>query len=138
MVELVGIYRRHGLEISSRELPDFLPLFLEYLSLLSEEEAMTMLGDAAGVLGAIESRLSHRRSSYAAIFATLRALAGIEEAATVEGSAEQFDDLAALDKAWEEAAVTFGPEQIGGSSSACDRAATMVARMSTPQRRPAP
>ena len=34
MADLIALYRGHGLEPTASELPDFLPLFLEFLSLL--------------------------------------------------------------------------------------------------------
>lgn len=37
MVDLLAQYRAIGLELAVRELPDYLPLFLEYCSLLPEE-----------------------------------------------------------------------------------------------------
>ena len=33
MVDLIELYRRHGVEIATHELPDFLPLFLEFLEI---------------------------------------------------------------------------------------------------------
>ena len=45
MVDLMAQYERHGLLLDSHELPDHLPLYLEYLAQLPEEEA---LGRPAG------------------------------------------------------------------------------------------
>src|SRR4249919_4343118 len=39
MIDLKAQYDQHGLSISAAELPDFMPLFLEYLSMLSLAEA---------------------------------------------------------------------------------------------------
>jgi nitrate reductase delta subunit len=39
MIDLSQLYERHGLMIEARELPDYLPLFLEFLSTLPLEEA---------------------------------------------------------------------------------------------------
>ena len=132
MVQLVEIYRKHGLEIEARELPDYLPLFLEFLSLVSAEEASRLLADAAPVLAQIGARLKGRDSRYAAIFDALAALSGNEAGLGSERPADEDDSLAALDKAWEEAAVTFGPEPRTESDPGCDRVAAMVARMSAP------
>ncbi len=50
MADLVDLYRQHGLEPIAGELPDFLPLFLEFLSLLPEDEAHALLAEPAGIL----------------------------------------------------------------------------------------
>ncbi|MBZ0087192.1 MAG: nitrate reductase molybdenum cofactor assembly chaperone, partial [Thermomonas sp.] len=39
MVDLINTYRKNGFELSARELPDYLPLLLEYLSQRPAEEA---------------------------------------------------------------------------------------------------
>src|SRR5471030_1331865 len=49
MVDLLDQYRAAGLEIDSRELPDYLPLYLEYLSPLSRAEACSGLNDIAPI-----------------------------------------------------------------------------------------
>jgi nitrate reductase molybdenum cofactor assembly chaperone len=50
MVDLMAQYERHGLLLDSRELPDHLPLYLEYLAQLPEEEALGGLQDVAPIL----------------------------------------------------------------------------------------
>ena len=50
MADLIALYRRHDLEMTAGELPDFLPLFLEFLSLLPDAEARAMLAEPAGIL----------------------------------------------------------------------------------------
>ncbi|KXF74831.1 nitrate reductase [Paramesorhizobium deserti] len=118
MVDLKALYERHGLHMGSEELPDFLPLFLEFLSILPPGEAREHLGDAAHIVAALNERLTKRETPYAAVFAAIEDLAG--EASPVELVADDGvapDDLAALDAAWEETAVTFGPgEALDGCS----------------------
>ena len=43
MVDLKSTYEDHGFEIDAREMPDYIPLFLEFLSLLPEDEARDLL-----------------------------------------------------------------------------------------------
>ena len=57
MVALLELYRSKGVELSANELPDNLPVFLEFLSLLPEPEAASLLGEAAHVL-AVEVELA--------------------------------------------------------------------------------
>jgi nitrate reductase delta subunit len=115
MADLMALYRRHDLEMTAGELPDFLPLFLEFLSVLPDEEARALLGEPAGILRALADRLAARNSSYAAVMAALADLAQAPPV-SLDCEADNPDDLAALDAAWEEAAVHFGP---GEMTDAC-------------------
>ena len=108
MVDLAALYERHGLVPDVRELPDYLPLILEFLSTLSLAEAKALLADTAHILASLEERLLQRQTPYAAVFTALRQLAG-DSAPVVAEEAPAPDDLAALDAQWEETAVTFGP-----------------------------
>lgn len=78
MVDLLDEYRRHGFEPVGGELPDYVPLFLEFLGglVLDDEEARAeaLLGDAIHVMAAIGDRLARNASPYAAAFAVLRTL----------------------------------------------------------------
>src|ERR1019366_9381997 len=105
MADLITLYRGHGLEPTAGELPDFLPLFLEFLSLLPGNEAQALLAEPAGILQVLAERLVTRKSTYAAVFAALATLANAPAIDGPDTSAEDPDDLVALDAAWEEAAV---------------------------------
>jgi nitrate reductase molybdenum cofactor assembly chaperone NarJ/NarW len=115
MVDLAALYERHGLVPAVRELPDYLPLFLEFLSTLPLIEAKALLADTAHILASLEERLLQQQTPYVAVLTALRQLSG--ESAPVAAEKETApDDLAALDDQWEETAVTFGP---GNSLSSC-------------------
>lgn len=137
MVALLELYRSKGLELSANELPDHLPVFLEFLSTLPDAEAASLLGEAAHVLEAIAERLHKRQSAYRAVFGALAALAATPSDAEALASLlaepdDNPDDLAAMDKLWAETAVTFGPSDVG-----CPKAEALVQAMhSNP--RPAP
>ncbi len=129
MVGLLQLYRSRGLELSASELPDHLPVFLEFLSTLPEAEAASLLGDAAHVLQALGERLHKRGSVYRAVFGALSALAadGADRDALAALMAEPDDDpgdLEAMDKLWAETAVTFGPADAG-----CPKAEALVGAM---------
>ncbi|WP_171892144.1 nitrate reductase molybdenum cofactor assembly chaperone, partial [Pseudomonas aeruginosa] len=51
MVDLLDRYTRAGLQIDVPELPDYLPLYLEYLSLLPFAAASEGLAEVAHILG---------------------------------------------------------------------------------------
>ena len=68
MVDLLAQYEQHGLQLNSRELPDHLPLYLEYLSQLPQSEAVEGLKDIAPILALLSARLQQRESRYAVLF----------------------------------------------------------------------
>jgi nitrate reductase delta subunit len=74
MVDLLAEYQRHGLEVDAAELPDYLPLFLEYLSLRPEPEAHLLLGEAVDVIAALATRLEQAGSPYQWTFRALERL----------------------------------------------------------------
>lgn len=74
MARLIDEYRRSGLEVTSRELPDFLPLFLEFLSLIPTEEAQERLTRIAEVVQILRDRLADAGSPYVGAFEALLAL----------------------------------------------------------------
>jgi nitrate reductase delta subunit len=113
MVNLAGAYGEKGLFIGQAELPDYLPLFLEFLSLCPIEEALDLLGEPVDILATIAGRLHQRASEYAALFDALVALSRVKPHPDRirEALERQTDDtsLEALDKEWEEAAAFAGP-----------------------------
>jgi nitrate reductase delta subunit len=114
MVDLQNLYAENGFELGTSELPDFLPAFLEFLSLLPRPEAYDLLGQPAHILAAIAERLRKRDSAYEAVFRALVALAkdkpkGELIAAALQAPDVDPNDLAALDAAWEDEEVRFGP-----------------------------
>ena len=126
MVQLREIYRLHGVEIAASELPDYLPLFLEFLSLLPIKAASSLLAEAAHVVAALHEKLNQRGSPYASVMAAVGALAAkpAERAAVEDVLATlkpEDDALEALDRQWEEEAVRFtaagAPDGAAGTSS---------------------
>ncbi|MFD1559013.1 nitrate reductase molybdenum cofactor assembly chaperone [Paraburkholderia silviterrae] len=78
MVDLLDEYRGFGLDVATSELPDFVPLFLEVLGLIGEDDASTLLGEAIHVLAALGNQLERDESPYAAIFAVLCEMSVVE------------------------------------------------------------
>lgn len=115
MVDLQQLYESHGLFFASTELPDFLPLFLEFASTIPDGEARDLLSETAHIFEAIRQRLKKRKSPYEAVFWCLQSLAkGKPDPAAVKAMLATPDpdanDLEALDAAWEEEEVRFGPD----------------------------
>lgn len=138
MVSLMETYRDGGFEPATSELPDHLPVLLEFLATRPFAEAQETLADAAHIFEALNARLARRESEYAAVFAALLQLAGANaDKEAVAQLLEQPDtdpnDLQALDEVWEESEVRFGPDPNAG----CPQVRDMLARMDEPVR-PAP
>ena len=120
MVDLLNQYEQHGLVLDSRELPDHLPLYLEYLAQLPESEAVGGLQDIAPILALLCARLQQRESRYAVLFEQLLKLANsaVDEAKVAEKIADEArdDTPQALDAVWEEEQVKFFADQGCGDS----------------------
>lgn len=124
MVDLKTLYENAGFFISANDLPDFIPLFLEFLSTQPIAAARELLGQPAHILAAIAERLERRQSNYKAVFDALVAITeqqpereAVEE--LLKGPDPDPMDFAALDAAWEEEEVKFGPA--AQSASSCGR-----------------
>jgi nitrate reductase delta subunit len=99
MVDLLHEYQRNGFEPDVAELPDHVPLFLEFLSLIEPTTAATLLGDAIHVLAAIGKRLARNESPYAAVFVVLGSLTDVVPREQTDPPVRDMD----------EAMETFGP-----------------------------
>jgi len=137
MVDLLETYRAGGFDLVASELPDHLPVLLEFLSTRPLEEARAMLADAGHILAALAERLGRRESPYAAVLAALAAFAGVgndhdmvQQLLAVQD--DDPEDLAALDAVWQEAEVTFGPDPNAG----CPVGREMLAAMDPVINRP--
>ena len=114
MVDLLKLYQEGGYNPVASELPDFLPLFIEFASTRAPRAAIDLIGQPANVIAALRERLAKRRSPYEAVMAALLAISRAKldvtalEALRAEPDPEP-DDLEALDAAWVEQEVTFGP-----------------------------
>jgi nitrate reductase delta subunit len=133
MLDLLETYRAGGFDLVGPELPDHLPVLLEFLSTRPAAEARAILADAGPIIAALAERLRRRESPYAAVLAALVALAAVpaDAAATQALLAAADDDpadLAALDATWAEAQVSFGPDPGAG----CPAGRDILARLDIP------
>ncbi len=120
MIDLGQQYLDSGFFLEGSELPDFVPVFLEYVSCLPPREARETLGQPAHVFAALAERLEKRQSEYAAIFHNLVALTGVRPDRDAVAEIDQNtppQDSPAIDEEWEEAPVSFnvgGAHEMGG------------------------
>ena len=114
MVDLIEAYRKNGYEIAARELPDYLPLLLEYLQQRPHEEAREWLHHVSHIISLLAARAGERGSAYAVLFELLVEFSeGQLELGPLRQRArdEPRDDTAeAMDRLWEEEVVRFGSE----------------------------
>jgi nitrate reductase delta subunit len=96
LVDLGQTYERAGLVLQGKELPDHLPVVLEFASTQSDKVAREFLGEIAHILTAVFSALRERESPYASVIAAVLELAG-QKVERVPVAAEP-----ELDEAWAE------------------------------------
>ncbi len=128
MVDLLETYRAAGFDLAGTELPDHLPVLLEFMSTRPLDEARAILTDAGYIIAALAERLERREPAYAAVMSALVALCAsrLDQSAELQQVEDDDpEDLAALDAVWEEAQVTFGPDPNAG----CPVSRDMLARM---------
>jgi len=103
MINLLEEYWKRDFDASASELPDYVPLFLEFLSLLPPEEALELLGDAVHVLATIGRKLDANGSPYATAFQVLEAMSPVDAIELTEPPVRDMD----------EAMEMFGPSMDG-------------------------
>ncbi|HAX22629.1 MAG TPA: nitrate reductase molybdenum cofactor assembly chaperone [Hydrogenophaga sp.] len=105
MVDLIQTYEKAGLFLGPNELPDFLPVVLEFASTQPPQQAREFMGEIAHIVRVIFSALAGRQSPYASVLAAVLELAG-EKAEAVAVAPEP-----EMDESWAE------PEVFGGCST---------------------
>jgi len=103
MVDLQQEYLKHGLEPATSELPDYVPLFLEFLGQVPPAAAQDLLGDAIHVLSRLGDKLAESGSPYACVFAQLRAMTAVQPEVLPDPPEGEM----------EETMITFGPQADG-------------------------
>ncbi|MDI1258909.1 nitrate reductase molybdenum cofactor assembly chaperone [Aquabacterium sp.] len=109
MIDLLKTYEQAGLYLDPSqikgELPDFLPVVLEFVSTLEAGQVRDFVGEIAHILNAVHAALIKRQSAYAHVLAAVLEL-GHQQVETME-----VPDDEPIDAAWAE------PEAFGGCSS---------------------
>ena len=117
MIDLAGRYAEKGLQIGVGELPDYLPVFLEYISICEPEEGLETLSNAAPIIATLGEKLKRRKSGYSCVMNAIVELSGaklnpteIKKAA--DAALPNIQTLDELDKEWQE------PEAFGDFAAA--------------------
>lgn len=133
MVELNGIYAAAGLFPDTHELPDYLPMLLEFCSVDAEQGRM-LLCNAAPVIDLIHGRLVAHGSPYAAVLRAALLFCDVRPSERKQ-TAPARETPEEMDRNWEEAAVLFGP---GADPKAECGADMLAAKMRAAARTPNP
>jgi len=124
MVELIKVYRSRGFEIDTSQLPDYIPLYLEFLSEQETDYARQWLIDICHLLVTLSERLIQRECDYSLLFDVLIDISGYDiarqEIAEAVSKESRDDTAEAIDKEWEDKEVLFDnplAEQCSGDDS---------------------
>lgn len=139
MIDLGDQYVARGFLLAQPELPDFIPVFIEFASCLEPKEARELMGEPAHVFAALADRLARRGTPYAAVLGAILALAGkpdLEALSELEAKAPD-DDPAKIDEEWEEKAVTFtASHDMGGPTGIVAKIRAAARTKAAPRNRP--
>ena len=102
MIDLAQTYEKVGLFLAPGEMPDYLPVVLEFVSTQPPKEARAFLGEMAHIFNAIFNALQQRQSAYASVLGALLELSG-EKAHAARVTPDE-----PIDAAWEEPVVFDG------------------------------
>ena len=111
MIVLVQTYEKAGLFLAPGELPDYLPVLLEFVSTQPSKEAGSFLSEMAHIFNAIFNALQQRNSPYASVLGALLELSG-ERAHAVKITPDE-----PIDTVWEEPVVFDGCSSNGQATS---------------------
>ena len=109
MIDLAQTFEAAGLVLAEGEMPDHLPVVLEFASTQPPRQAQALLAEMAHIFNVIFSALHKRRSRYASVLGALIELAG-ETCAPVD-----VPDEAPIDDSWAEPAAFDGCSSAGQS-----------------------
>ena len=110
MVDLIELYKENGLQINQPELPDYLPVFLEFLATQSQSKAMDYLSEIIDIVGFIHKKLEDKDNPYKYLLSAVIQLSGRKPTeARIEKMVSEMPEIS-IDEAYEEEPVTFGDE----------------------------
>ncbi len=126
MIDLAQTYEKAGLYLGEGQLPDYLPVVLEFVSTQPPPEARAFLSEMAHIFNAIFGALRQRGSPYASILGALLELAG-EKAQATPPAVE-----ATIDENWAEPIVFDGCSTQGQAKPGSPQPIHVVRRTRTP------
>ena len=119
MVNLMEFYKEKGLHLTAKELPDYIPAFLEFLSTLSITKSAELLGETVNIMDKINEALSESENSYSSVFKAIISLSAKQPDKSITREMIKNEKPLDLDAEYEEEPVTFG-----GSTPSCSSQGT--------------
>lgn len=108
MVDLIEFYKEHGFRLETNELPDYIPVFLEFLSQTDAAQALELLITVRKIFDKVFAVLDERQNPYRhilkAILLSLPDSAGDEQAGEPLPERKEVD----FDSEYDEEPVSFG------------------------------
>ena len=136
MIDLIEVYNANGLDIGTSDLPDYLPVFLEFLSTGNIKEASALLAETAKILMLIKERLSKNKNDYKHVFGALleisKAKVDRSEIKQIVASETEEDSFESVDEDWAEPEA-FG-KNLFKSKDYLDQKIQMKIQTSNPHR----
>lgn len=108
MVNLIEFYKEKGLHLTAKELPDYIPAFLEFLSTLSITKSAELLGETVNIMDKINEALSESENLYSSIFKAIISLSTKKPDKKITREMIKNEKPMDLDAEYEEEPVTFG------------------------------
>lgn len=110
MVNLMEYYKETGLVLSAKELPDYLPVFLEFLSTQKTQKAAELLSEPIHIIDRINKALLEKQNPYSYVFSAIISLSAQQPYLKVTEEIIRNEKPMDLDAEYDEAPVEFGAD----------------------------
>lgn len=106
MIDLKNLYKASNFDIPlGGELPDYIPVFLEYLSLLSLNKSSVLLGEIVNIIAILRSRLKLINNVYYNLFFALESLSSVKSDNDIVEKAVVNNSFSFIDKDLEDTKI---------------------------------
>ncbi len=123
MVNLMEFYKEKGMHLTAKELPDYIPAFLEFLSTLTIPKSAELLAETVNIMDRINEALSDSENLYSSIFKAIISLSAKQPDKAITHEMIKNEKPLDLDAEYEEEAVTFA-----GAAPSCSSQATSACK----------
>lgn len=127
MVNLMEFYKEKGMHLTTKELPDYIPAFLEFLSTLSTTDSAQLLGETVNIIDKINEALAQSNNPYSSIFNAIISLSAKQPNKEITHQMIKNEKPLDLDAEYAEEPVTFG-----GASSCSSREISTCESINSP------
>lgn len=104
MADLIDVYKKHGMELDVREMPDYIPIFFEFISILDDTERDYYLSQMIEVVSILEHNLGKSDSPWSHIMSACLSLTDVKPEHTADNIV-QYENMKSLDEAYDEPAA---------------------------------